>query len=107
MIQGLAALLVLLCELEVPELPSGHGVDDPRSHQLYFLPGGAGQVGEALHFRRQGHRDFWMVSGFSGKPACTFEAPMPQLKLPRSLQSCPVGLRKADFLLASRLETGK
>jgi len=65
MIQGLAELLVLLCELELLELPKAHGLDDLGSHQLDFLARRSGKVGEALHLRRQGHggggwfRDYW------------------------------------------------
>ena len=75
MIQGIAKLLVLLCELL--KLPQGHGVDDPSSHQLDLLARRTGKVAGALDLDAfLGGADHFLgeVSDYD-VPACKFAPP--------------------------------
>ena len=78
MIQGLAELLVLLCELL--KLPQGHGVDDLSSHQLDLLARRSGKVAGALDLDaflgRAGH--FWARFRIMNNRTCVFAPPAPQ-----------------------------
>ena len=94
MIQGLAELLVLLCELDWPGLPKAHSVDDPSSHQLYFLARRTGKVAGALDldafFGRAGHF-FGEVSDYA-QPGLRVRTPSPA-GWPRNPLQRPTGPR--------------